>query len=96
MSTTLRGYGSYKNDFVSSLRDSFGTTPFIYREASKLPGFEHRIFHKLIYDRLLAPVRNEKEMGVNQPKSWKLIDARETRIGRKSSGLSLMEGKNHG
>jgi len=83
MSMTLRGNGSYKNEFMSSLRENFGTAPFSYREASKLPGFEHRIFHTLLNDDLLKPATKGEKKGKIQPKLWKLIDVEEMRIKRK-------------
>ena len=50
MSTTLRGFGSYKRPLISGLIQKFGGGSFTHREAATLTEFDHKVFSKLCAD----------------------------------------------
>jgi hypothetical protein len=67
MSTSLRGFGSYKRPLIDDLIQKFGTRSFTYREAATSTEFSHKVFSKLFVDGWVK--KSEK----TQPVKWQVI-----------------------
>jgi hypothetical protein len=64
MSTTLRGNGSYKKEFLFDLYSLFGFQSFKLEQVKRIPSYSQSVFSSLSYDGWL------KKADKNNPCSW--------------------------
>lgn len=70
MRTGCRGNGSFKREFIESLRQRFGKRSFTYHEAKTLYEFDRRVFFSLLSDGYL---KNYSEGGKKVRKGTKSL-----------------------